>query len=540
MADARPVKQVTLTIEGRAVTVPDGTSILEAAKTAGILIPHYCYHPGLPVAGVCRMCLVEVEKFPKLAPACATAVGEGQVVHVHSEKALEARKGVLEFLLINHPLDCPICDQAGECELQDYTFQEGRAESRYLEPKRWNPAEDFGGDVLYVTNRCILCTRCVRFMDKVAEYPVLNVSERGDRAVIGIHPEQDLGGHAWSGNVIDLCPVGALVSKDFLNKARAWELDHSASVCPNCSQGCNAVLETRDNTVVRMRARPNDDVNQYYLCDEGRLAYRWLNRRDRSELPYVRSAAAVAGRGGSLTPADWEEAVAEAASILNGARAHVLASPMLSNEALYLLSRVVERTGGRGVFAVKTGPEARLDGVDDLALRHDRAANVAGARLLGFERREAADALAGLTGGDVLVVADEELDGAPVQLPAGVRVVVVGTTVPAWAAAADVVLPTANMAEEEGTFTNLRGRVQRFLQAKSPPGLSRATWSVLGDLLAAMGEGQGHWAAADVFDALAGAHPRFAGLSYDALGLRGRVIVAEGAAAAEPATAGAA
>ena len=540
MVDARPVKQVNLTIEGRAVTVPDGTSILEAAKAAGILIPHYCYHPGLPVAGVCRMCLVEVEKFPKLAPACATAVGEGQVVHVHSEKALEARKGVLEFLLINHPLDCPICDQAGECELQDYTFQEGRAESRYLEPKRWNPAEDFGGDILYVTNRCILCTRCVRFMDKVAEYPVLNVSERGDRAVIGIHPEQDLGGHAWSGNVIDLCPVGALVSKDFLNKARAWELDHSASVCPNCSQGCNAVLETRDNTVVRMRARPNDDVNQYYLCDHGRLDYRWLNRRDRSELPYVRSATPVAGQGGSLTPADWEEAVAEAASILNGARAYVLASPMLSNEALYLLSRVVERTGGLGVVTVRTGPEARLDGVDDLALRHDRAANVAGAKLLGFERRESDDALAGVTAGDVLVVADEELDGSPVQVPAGVRVLVVGTTVPTWAAAADVVLPTANMAEEEGTFTNLRGRVQRFLQAKSPPGLSRATWSVLGDLLAAMGEGQGHWAAADVFDALAVANPRFAGLSYDTLGLRGQVIVAEGAATAEPATAGAA
>jgi NADH-quinone oxidoreductase subunit G len=539
MADAKPVKLVTLTIEGRAVTVPDGTSILEAAKTAGILIPHYCYHPGLPVAGVCRMCLVEVEKFPKLAPACATAVGEGQVVHVHSEKALEARKGVLEFLLINHPLDCPICDQAGECELQDYTFQEGRAESRYLEPKRWNPAEDFGGDVLYVTNRCILCTRCVRFMDKVAEYPVLNVSERGDRAVIGIHPEQDLGGHAWSGNVIDLCPVGALVSKDFLNKARAWELDHAASVCPNCTQGCNSVLETRDNVVVRMRARPNEDVNQYYLCDQGRLDYRWLNRRDRAELPYVRSAAPVAGQGGSLVPADWEEAVAEAAAVINGSRAFVVASPMLSNEALFLLSRLVGRTGGAGVFAVRTGPEAPLAGVPDLALRRDRAANVAGAELFGFERREAGALFAGLAAGDVLVVADEELDGAAVQVPAGVRVLVIGTVVPSWAAGAEVVLPTANMAEEEGTFTNLRGRVQRFLQAKAPPGLARPSWTVLGDLLAAMGEGQGYWAAAEVFDALAEAHPRFAGLSYESLGLRGQVVSGAGAAA-EPATAGAA
>ena len=155
---------VNLTVEGRPVTVPEGTTILEAAKTVGVLIPHYCYHPGLPIAGVCRMCLVEVEKAPKLAPSCATTVAEGQVVHVHSDKSLDARKGVLEMLLINHPLDCPICDQSGECELQDYTYQEGRADSRYREPKRFNPAEDFGGDVIYVPNRCILCTRCVRFM----------------------------------------------------------------------------------------------------------------------------------------------------------------------------------------------------------------------------------------------------------------------------------------------------------------------------------------------------------------------------------------
>src|SRR5438270_9184804 len=171
---------VNLTIEGRPVSVPAGTSILEAAKAAGVLVPHYCYHPGLPVAGVCRMCLVDVEKAPKLAPSCATAVAEGQVVRVHTEKALEARQGVLEMLLINHPLDCPICDQAGECELQDYTYQEGRPATRYSPDyaKRFNPVEDFGPDVLYVPNRCILCTRCERFMEDVTKEPVLNVSER--------------------------------------------------------------------------------------------------------------------------------------------------------------------------------------------------------------------------------------------------------------------------------------------------------------------------------------------------------------------------
>src|SRR5687767_615666 len=330
MSDA---KMVTLTIEGRQVQVAEGTSILEAAKAAGVLVPHYCYHPGLPVAGVCRMCLVEVEKAPKLAPACATAVAEGQIVHVHSGKALEARKGVLEFLLINHPLDCPICDQAGECELQDYTFNEGRSEGRLIEPKRFNPVEDFGGDVLYVTNRCILCTRCVRFMDDVAQESVLNVSERGDRAVIGKFEGQDLT-HPWSVNVVDLCPVGALLSKDFLNKARAWELDRTASICPNCTQGCNMMVETRDNMVVRLRPRPNEYVNSFFMCDYGRLNYRWMNRTDRLEAPLVR-------QGERLAATEWEVAIAAAAKALSGKRIHAVVSPSLSNEALFLVSRLL-------------------------------------------------------------------------------------------------------------------------------------------------------------------------------------------------------
>src|SRR5215204_6079138 len=211
---------VTVTIDGMPVSVPKGTTIIEAAKQAGVLVPHYCYHPSLPSPAVCRMCLVEVEKAPKLMPACVTAVAEGQVVHVDSDKAKKAREGVLELLLINHPLDCPICDQAGECELQDYTYREGRSEGRYREPKRFNPVEDFGGDVVYVANRCILCTRCVRFMDDVAQHPVLNVSERGDRAVIGKFEGEDMT-HPWAGNVIDLCPVGALLSKDSLTDRKS-------------------------------------------------------------------------------------------------------------------------------------------------------------------------------------------------------------------------------------------------------------------------------------------------------------------------------
>jgi NADH-quinone oxidoreductase subunit G len=504
---------VNLTIEGRAVSVPAGTSILEAAKLVGVLIPHYCYHPGLPVAGVCRMCLVDVEKSPKLAPGCATAVAEGQVVHVYSENALEARKGVLEMLLINHPLDCPICDQSGECELQDYTFQEGRADSRYQEPKRFNPVEDFGGDVMYVPNRCILCTRCVRFMEDVHEAPVLNVSERGDRAYIGKAADADLT-QPWAANVVDLCPVGALLSKDFLNKARAWELDRTASVCTGCSQGCNTVIETRDNVVVRARPRSNEAVNKFFMCDHGRLSYRWMNRPDRLEAPMI------PGADGKLTLVDWEVALAAAARALAGKRAYVIANPSLSNEALFLLKQLIARTGGSGHFRVEIGNEAPLPGVEDLALRADRAANVAGAELLGFSRTDAA--LAGLRSGDVLVLADEPLTGLSTEAVMHAdTVIVIGTVMPPDLSHVAAVLPIANVAEEEGTLTNLRGRVQRFLQAKAAPGLARPSWFVLADLLGAIGEQAPFMMASAVFDALAVSERPFAGLSYDRLALRG-------------------
>ena len=512
----RTAKMINLTIEGRPVSVPEGTSILEAAKTAGILIPHYCYHPSLPIPGVCRMCLVEVEKAPKLAPSCATSVAEGQVVHVHTDRALEARKGVLEFLLINHPLDCPICDQSGECELQDFTYQEGRADSRYRDPKRFNPVEDFGGDVLYVPNRCILCTRCVRFMDDVAEDTVLNVSERGDRALIGKFEGKDLT-HPWAANVIDLCPVGALLSKDFLNKARAWELDRAASVCPNCTQGCNITVEVRDNSVARFKPRPNEDVNKYFMCDYGRLNYRWINRQDRAEKPMVRVS-------GVLAATEWETAIRAAATTIANKRVFVVASPMLSNESLFLLSELIEHNGGTGVFRVATGEEAPLPGVEDLALRRDRAANVVGAEMLGYTRTD--NPLEGLGEGDVLILADDDLEGvAEDSVARAAAVVVIGTTMPAGIDNPDVVLPIANFAEEEGTFTNLRGRVQRFMQAKAAPGLARPSWLVLGDLLGAMGAQTSFYLPSDVFANLAASKPGFAGMTYDSLGMRGLPVL---------------
>jgi NADH-quinone oxidoreductase subunit G len=508
-------KMVNLTIENRPVSVPEGTTILEAAKLAGILIPHYCYHPGLPVAGVCRMCLVEVEKAPKLAPSCATTVAEGQVVRVHSEKSLDARKGVLEMLLINHPLDCPICDQSGECELQDYTYQEGRDDSRYREPKRFNPAEDFGGDVIYVPNRCILCTRCVRFMDDVAHEPTLNVSERGDRAVIGKFEGRDMT-HPWAANVVDLCPVGALLSKDFLNKARAWELDRTSSICPNCTQGCNVVMETRENQIVRMRPRPNESVNAFFMCDWGRLNYRWMNEKARIEKPMVRKT------GGELVAVGWEQAITAAARALSGKKVFVAASPMLSNESLFLLTELMQ--GGSGAFRVTEGDEAPLAGVEDLALRRERAANVYGAEKLGFKKTR--DLLGGLGQGDVLVVAGEDLaDINASALSRASDIIVIGSVLPEAATKASVVLPIANFAEEEGTVTNLRGRVQRFTQARQAPGETRPSWLVLGDLLGAMGRQASFFLPSEVFARLASSHKSFTGLSYDTIGYKGLPVV---------------
>ena len=516
---------VNVTIDGVAVAVPKGTTIIEAAKQVGILVPHYCYHPSLPSPGVCRMCLVDVEKAPKLMPACVTTVAEGNVINVNNEKSKKARESVLEFLLINHPLDCPICDQAGECELQDYVFQEGRAASRYDDyAKRYNPVEDFGPDVLYVPNRCILCTRCVRFMDSVAEEPVLNVSERGDRAFIGIDPDHLLT-HPWSGNVVDLCPVGSLISKDFLHKARAWDLDKTASICPGCTQGCNTMIDTRDDIVVRLRPRPNLEVNRHFICDTGRADYRWMNRGDRIEAPLVRE-------GSKLVPTDWGHALARLAELARTAKSVViLASGRASTESLGFVRRLVDRAAVTAAVKVPLGDEAPLAGVPNLALRKERIPNLDGARLVGY----AADwttAVGATSGADLVIVLDADLDDAEAgSLAKSKASVVIGTVDDDRFHGAHLLLPTTNMAEENGTYVNRDHRVQRYYQAKAAPGMAQPAWWIAAEA--------GHLAtgaavpatAADAFVALSGSIPALGGLTYSDLGHTGRL--------ASPATTGA-
>ena len=511
---------VTLTIDGVPVSVPRGTAIIEAAKRAGVLVPHYCYHPSLPSPAVCRMCLVEVEKAPKLMPACVTTVAEGQVVKVNSPQAKKARESVLEFLLINHPLDCPICDQAGECELQDYVFQEGRAGTRYADhAKRFNPVEDFGADVLYVPNRCILCTRCVRFMEDVADAPVLNVSERGDRAYIGIDPGQRLD-HPWAGNVVDLCPVGSLISKDFLHKARAWDLDKTASICPGCTQGCNITMDTRDEVVVRLRPRANLDVNRHFMCDVGRSGYRWMNRGDRAEAPLIHE-------GQRLVPADWDAALERLSAVAREANGRVmlLASGRASLESLGWLQRLLMGKDVTGAVKVPLGDEAPLPGVPGLALRKERAPNLHGARLAGYDTPWE-EALGRVEGAALVMVLDAELDDAEaVRLAAARTLVVLHSVDDARFRSAALILPVTTMAEENGTWVNRDGRVQRFLPARSAPGMARPAWWVAAEAWALAGaDREAPATAAEAFARLGEAIPALGGLTYEELGLTGRVV----------------
>jgi NADH-quinone oxidoreductase subunit G len=517
---------VTCTINGVQAEFPKGMRIIEAAEQLGVGIAHYCYHPGLSAPAMCRMCLVEVEGAPKLAPACVTDVADGQVIFTESDRAKTAREGTLEFYLLNHPLDCPICDKSGECKLQDYTHAEGRRHGRSFEAKRVLGQDDFGGDILYDGNRCIMCTRCVRFMREVAQDDRLCVVQRGHRSVIDTFFDHGVEGNLWAGNIVDICPVGALLSKDFLHKARVWDLDNNASICPSCSQGCNVRIDTRDNLVMRMRPRPNPDVNSYWMCDYGRLNYEWINHADRIEAPLVRDDS---GRLGAVS---WQQAVLALVERLKAARgegARVVGSPFLGNEDNALLRRLGEVLGGGAAQfrSARAEDEVVCPGFPKLARRRDLAANVRGLEALGFERVGDDAAQGGLTAASrsVLIVMGDELADLPETFGAGASLfVVLGHSLSAAARNAHFVLPVTTFAEQDGTFTNFEGRVQRFWPALHPPPLARPAWQVLGVLLAGLGDGAAPADAASAFLRVGDLHDAFSGLSYDVIGSRGALI----------------
>ena len=521
-----------LTIDGGEIEVEAWTTILQAALTEGREIPHYCYHPGLSIAGNCRMCLVEVEKMPKLVIGCYTPVADGMVVHTGSEKVVKARAAMMEFFLINHPLDCPICDQAGECRLQEYAVEHGTGRSRYTEPKlALAKAVDIGRHVMLDQERCIQCSRCTRFCGEVTKTGELGFFERGERTMVGLFPGKPLD-NPYSGNVVDLCPVGALTLKEFRFETRVWYLKNTPSVCAGCSRGCNVVvgagtqrermatLGGQDRGVKRIVARANTEVNGYWICDEGRLSYRGL-----TEAPRLTTAQAPSG-----SPMEWENAVAEAASPLKTAaaagRAAALFSPRLVSEDLFAWRLLFERLG-----TVRVGVRNLLRGEDDAILvRADKGANSAGAAWI-FDRAATESAvLDAVARGEVdtLVVAGDPLDPKdtaalhPALRAKVTSLIFVGPFVSGAATTASVLLPTAAWSEEDGSLVNFEGRIQWLRRCQFPEGEGRPGWRVVADLGAAAGITLPSWTSAgEVLLSLSASIPAYRGVSAEALGLLG-------------------
>lgn len=351
---------INIQIDGKQVSVPKGGTVMDGAKQLGIYIPHFCYHKKLSIAANCRMCLVQVEKAPKPLPACATPVMEGMKVLTHSEQAVTAQKGVMEFLLINHPLDCPICDQGGECQLQDLAVGYGASQSRYTEPKRVVTNKNLGPLISTDMTRCIHCTRCVRFGQEIAGIMELGMAGRGEHAEIltfvGKSVDSEL-----SGNVIDLCPVGALVSKPFRYSARTWELSRRKSISPHCGLGSNLIVQVKQNRVMRVLPRDNEDVNECWLSDKDRFSYEGLNSEDRLTKPMIK-------REGQWQECDWHDALAFAIDGLTAIKDQygaqslgALASPHSTLEELYLLQKLTRSLGSGNIDHRLRQADFRMD-----------------------------------------------------------------------------------------------------------------------------------------------------------------------------------
>jgi NADH-quinone oxidoreductase subunit G len=473
------------------------------------------------------MCLVEIEKMPKLQIACNTRVAEGMVVQTRSERVKRAQGAVLEFLLINHPIDCPICDQAGECKLQDYYMDYDRQASRVpLEAKvKKGKAIEIGPLVMLDQERCILCTRCTRFLDEVTKTSELGVFARGDHCEIDLFPERRLD-NPYSGNVVDICPVGALTSRDFRFRARVWYLQRTPSVCPTCATGCNIDIHHRGPEMFRFRPRFNADVNRYWMCDEGRLSYKRFQGEGRLLTPGVR-----ADDGWRVRP--WNEALEavtqrlrEIAGEHGGTAICGVVSAQATTEEIHLFQRALAGLGARVLGFRWTPPDAYHD---DFLIDADRNPNTAGLRALGLPPVDA-DAIArdvadGRVKALVLLRADLAAGQADGFLDAVADrvdfIVVLDTHFSTTAQAADVLLPVATFAETDGTFVNRADRVQNLRAAIPCPGSVRAGWQLLGELAALVSGVARPADSAAVLAEIAATHPRFAGVTRESVGLLG-------------------
>jgi len=533
-----------VTIDGRSLEVPAGTNLVDAALEVGVQIPHYCYHPRLSVVGQCRMCMVEIEGMPKLQAACSTqVVKDGMVVRTQSPAAAEAQRAIMEFLLINHPLDCPICDQAGECGLQDYSFKHGQAFSRFrFEEKRVFPEKEripLGPTVMLNMNRCIQCTRCVRFTQEISKTGEIGFFHRGAHAEIGTVPGKPLD-NPLSTCVVDICPVGALTSTRFRFAERVWYLDKKPSICTGCDVGCNVTLEHRRGAIKRYKPRYNPDVNDYWMCDFGRASHERYRETPRLLSPLVR-------RDGALAPASWKEAIDTLFQAIRAKRADgvtaFLGSGFLTTEEAFLLAQVARlvESPHRSVW-VDSGEERRIPNTRGDVSGREAAPNRRGAEWAGLAPgAEAIDAEALLLedGADrcaALFVADSDFGKAASDPKVVERlrkarfVAVMGWADTPLARAADVVLPVATHAEREGTFVNSQSRLQRFARAFPAPSQARPGVEVLADLLARFDAKWGAVDAGTVFDLMAEEVDRFDGLRWNAIPPHGVPLLERGAA----------
>jgi NADH-quinone oxidoreductase subunit G len=517
------METVTLTIDGQQVTTEKGKTVLQAAIDHGISVPYYCYHPGIGIDGSCRVCVVKVEKMPKLQTSCSTFCADGMIVHTRTPDVVEARAGVFEFLLINHPLDCPVCDKGGECPLQDYSYTFGPDQSRMEFPRRVFDGDgvkadvDFGPTLMLNRNRCILCTRCVRFMRDVEGDAQINIIDRGYGSEIATF--QDEGVHSLnSGNLMDVCPVGAITTRDYRFKSRPWDNPNAAdTICTQCAKGCNVTAWikakpewAKGSQLIRFTPRSNPAVNDYWMCDIGRFEYHWIEGEDRLRKPLARR------EDGSLEPVTWHELHSKlrdrlaAAGGANPDGVRFLLSAHASHEELFLFRRLAEELVGN-THALAVGwryqPKAQPERTKFKVSAVD-APNVNGARLLGLVAGNSGEPVgeadlsalrAAVEQGGVsaLYVFDPGPEGSlgPAtkwvldarragKLP---LLIVQGVLLTTLAREADFVLPGASYVEKEASYTNETGKLQATARALMPPGDAMDDWQILVNFGVALG-----------------------------------------------------
>ncbi len=482
---------VEIFIDKKPVKAEEGTTILKAAKKAGIDIPHLCYHSSLPTEGSCRMCLVEIEGLPKLELACSTQVRVNMNVFTQSEKVIETRKSVLEFLLAEHPIDCPICDKAGECKLQDYYEEYGLFENQFEETKQKREKKvSIGKKLLLDQERCILCTRCVRFLREVTKTQELGIFERGNRSEVNFY-EGTLVENNYSGNLAEICPVGAITDTDFRFQTRSWFLNQGESICPLCSRGCNITIEHHSGfshfpvpkRVYRIKARENPDINDRWICDTGRYGYSYINEDRLDKI--------ISNNQGQSKDLNWGSiSFLLAKRLMKLYHMHrtswitLLINTWLTNEELFLVKKIfVEELDVQKIFVLDP-PEEKGDA---FLLTPERSPNRRGVQEMGFSIQSIdAESLAEDT--ELLLAFSPAV---PSQWPKAeikpsldqIETKVLFTSHQnELSQAFDLVLPSALVAEKGGSLTNIEGKTQSFSQALELPGDSRPEWQILVNL----------------------------------------------------------